>query len=173
MSIIDALANTSTKGLHKPTFIGNRVKFFQSQGIWEHWTVETSGWYTVIIKDNKANYPSTIKIYKGLTKKVEGPDVAAGGGFYFEMGDDVRAIVGASPSPSCVIVKSRRTGKDQMVVVAGGDLSMAFSQGWCLAHLCVIGLKLIHVLKFLFVHLDKEAYSISQLPVSKMSTNQT
>ncbi|GMH35409.1 hypothetical protein BSKO_03277 [Bryopsis sp. KO-2023] len=128
MSIIDALASHSEKHTYTPSYPKKRVKTFTSQGGWDYWRVESSGWYSVIAKEANGEKPACVKVYKGLNRTNKGDAKASvGGGYYFEMGDEVRAMIGVGPSPSCVIVKSRKTGKDQMVLVAGGDLSMAFA----------------------------------------------
>lgn len=127
MSVIDALACMSEKVPSRNSYPGTKMKTFQSQGKWEKWTVETSGWYTVVAKDGLDQKPSCMKVYKGLSCKIEGGASSGGGAFYFSRGDEVRVITGTVPSPSCMIVKSARTGQDQMVMVAGGDLNMAFT----------------------------------------------
>lgn len=129
MSVIDALASMCNKKVYKATYPGNRVKTFESQGTWEHWEVDASGWYTVVARNAKSDKPSCVKVYKGFNQKVENEEAAGGAGFYFHMGDEVRAMIGSGASPSCVIVKSHKSGRDQMVLVGGGDVDMALSGG--------------------------------------------
>lgn len=129
MSVIDALASMCNKKVYRATYPGTRLKTFESQGTWEHWEVPASGWYTVVARNAKGDKPSCVKVYKGFSQKAEGQEAASGAGFYFHLGDEVRAMIGSGASPSCVIVKSHKTEKDQMVLVGGGDVGMALSNG--------------------------------------------